>query len=55
MSKSYYYPPMAVDIQTSVPDHQVLLAFHGDSDADLFRDWLYANWSDFLEWSGIDA
>jgi hypothetical protein len=41
--------PRQRELIESVPDHEILLAFNGDEDADWFRSWLeVVGWELFL-------
>lgn len=45
-------PDMPESIRHDIPDHQVLLAFNSDDDADKFRDWWReAGWEMFKAWA----
>jgi hypothetical protein len=43
--------PRQRTLTETVPDHEVLLVFNGDSDAEQFRDWLQEDgWAAFGSW-----
>lgn len=43
--------PRTRTITQSVPDHEVLLVFSGDADAERFADWIGSEgWDKFTRW-----
>ena len=45
--------PRTRTVTQSVPDHEVLLVFSGDTTAERFADWLGSvGWEQFTRWHG---